>query len=98
MHCAVTGGITDRISLRLYNASAQPPVTDIMNRYFANQVAGQFHSVRREFRSTETPETRGKSHLAHPFHLAMRYRDASASSGSGRSSPSIVGMSSETVG
>jgi hypothetical protein len=42
----VTGGITDRISLRLDGAPAEPAVIDIMDDYFAKQVARQMHAVR----------------------------------------------------
>jgi hypothetical protein len=64
----VTGGITDRISLRLDDALAEPAIIGIMDRYFANQVARQFHSIHREFRSTETPKTTNGNCLAYAFH------------------------------
>jgi hypothetical protein len=64
----VTSGITDRISLRLDDAPAEPDITGIMNRYFANQVARQLHSIHREFRSTEAPKTTNGNCLAYAFH------------------------------
>jgi hypothetical protein len=51
----VTGGITDRISLRLDDAPAEPAIIGIMDHYFADQVACQLHSIHWEFGSTETP-------------------------------------------
>jgi hypothetical protein len=54
----VTGGITDRIGLRLDDAPAEPAIVGIMDHYFANEVARQLHSIHRELRSTETAETR----------------------------------------
>jgi hypothetical protein len=53
----VTGGITDRISLRLDDAPAEPALVGIVDHYFADQVARQLHSIDREFCSTETPKT-----------------------------------------
>ena len=94
----MTGGITDRISLSLDDAPAEPAIMGIMDHYFANQVACQFHSIHREFRSTETPKTKKRNRLAYAFHLYLRYCGAPVPSESGWSSPSIVGMSSETVG
>ena len=41
----VTGGITDRMSLRLDDAPAEPAVIDIMDDYFAKQVARQMHAI-----------------------------------------------------
>jgi hypothetical protein len=64
----VTGGITDRIRLRLDDAPAEPAIVGIMDRYFANQVARQFHSIDREFRSTKTPKTTKGNRYAYPFH------------------------------
>ena len=69
-----------------------------MDRYFANQVARQLHGIRREFRSAETPKTTQGNRLAYAFHFSVRYCGAPAPSESGWSSPSIAGMSSETVG
>jgi hypothetical protein len=45
----VSGGITDGISLRLDDAPTEPAIIGIMDRYFANQVMRQLHSVNREF-------------------------------------------------
>ncbi len=94
----MTGGITDRIGLRLDDAPAEPAIIGVMNHYFANQVARQLHSIRREFGSAETSKTTKGNRLACAFHLSARYSGAPAPSESGWSSPSIVGMSSETVG
>ena len=69
----MTGGITNRISLRLDDAPAEPAVIGIMDRYFANQVTCQLHSIHREFRSTETPKTTKGNRLAYAFHLSLRY-------------------------
>jgi len=66
--------------------------------YFANQVPRQFYSIEREFSSTQPSKTKRRDPLAYLFHFAMRYCGAPAPSDSGWSSPSIVGMSSETVG
>ena len=43
---------------------AEPAIIGIMNRYFANQVTRQLHSIHREFRSTETPKTTNGNCLA----------------------------------
>jgi hypothetical protein len=42
---------------RLDDAPGEPALIGIMDHYFANQVRRQLHSIRREFRSTETPKT-----------------------------------------
>jgi hypothetical protein len=94
----VPRGITDRISLRLDDATAEPAIIATMDRYFANQVARHLHSIHRELRSTETPKTTKGNRLVYAFHLSLRYCEAPAARESGWSSPSIVGMSSETVG
>ncbi len=46
----------------------------------------------------ETPKTTKGNRLAYALHVSVRYCGAPAPSESGWSSPSIVGMSSETVG
>ena len=94
----MTGGITDRISLRFNDTPAEPAIIGIVDRDFANQVVRQLHSIHREFRSAETPKTTKRNCLAYAFHFSVRYFGALAASESGWSSPSIVGMSSETVG
>src|SRR5580704_9350265 len=92
----VTGGITCRIGLRLDDASAEPAIVGIVDRYFANQVACQLHSIHRQIRSTETTKAKNGNRLTYAFHFSVLYCGASAASESGWSSPSIVGMSSET--
>ena len=57
-----------------------------MNHYFADQVARQLHGILGEFRATEAPKAAKGNRLAYVFHF------------SGWSSPSMVGISSETVG
>jgi hypothetical protein len=94
----VAGGITDRISLSLDDAPAEPAIIGIMDHYFPNQVTRQFHRIHREFPSTETPKTKKRDSLAYLFHFSMHYCGAPAPSDIGWSSPSIAGMSSETVG
>jgi hypothetical protein len=68
----VTGGITDRISLRLDDAPAEPAIIEIVDYYFANQIACQFHSIHREFGSTETPKTTKGNRFAGVFHKPLR--------------------------
>jgi hypothetical protein len=62
----VTGGIADRISLRFNDAAAEPAIIGIVDHYFANQVACQFHGIHREFRSTEMPKTFHESGWSSP--------------------------------
>ena len=42
---------------RQADASAEPAIIGIMNRYFANQSACELHNIHWELRSTETPKT-----------------------------------------
>jgi hypothetical protein len=60
----MAGGITDWISFRFDDAAAEPAVIGIVDHYFANQVARQLHTIRRQFRSPETPQTTNGIHLS----------------------------------
>jgi hypothetical protein len=62
----VTGGIADRISFRLDDASAEPAIIGIMARYLANQVARRLDSLSWEFHRTQMPKaTEGGVSCAH---------------------------------
>jgi hypothetical protein len=59
--------ITHRISLCLYDAPAESATIGIVDRHFANQVARQFHSIDRKFRSPETSKAK-KGRRTYAFH------------------------------
>jgi hypothetical protein len=63
--------MTDRISLRLDDAPAEPAIVGIMHCYFANQVGRQLHSIHRELRSTETPKTTKGELFAYAFYVSV---------------------------
>jgi hypothetical protein len=48
-------------------APAEPAITGIRNRYFANQSACGLHNVHWEFHSTETPKTTNANLLPTDF-------------------------------
>jgi hypothetical protein len=79
----VPSRITDRVSLRLDDAPAEPAIRGIMDHHFANQVARQFHSIDREFGSTEAPKTKKGNCFDHAFHVSVRYFGVPAPSESG---------------
>lgn len=72
----------------------------IVGRYLADQIACQFHSIRQKLRPAETTKMTEPNRFAFAFHsyFSVRYYEASAPSESGWSPPSMVEMSSETVG